>query len=274
MSNYIYLLQEREFINTKKNIYKLGKTKQENLQRFKQYPKGSQLLLQQVCDDCDVLEMQLIRDFKNKYIHRKDIGTEYFEGDFNEMIKDIQAKIAKTLLHNEDVNITIELLQSKIQALEKQKAEEQKAYRNTIEWNMEQLDDYFQKIENVVNTKMTTSKNNLLKHERIVSGELKLENELILHESVFKLNEISKCGLFHEEKMSIMKGKFSVIPRNHIIEYIYKILKCLFNFTKTIQNQNDNILSRLDKLEKENYDLKRNLGNRIHIDTHEDLISF
>jgi hypothetical protein len=60
MSNYIYLLQEREFITTKQNIYKLGKTKQENLQRFKQYPKGSKLLLQQVCDGCDILETELI----------------------------------------------------------------------------------------------------------------------------------------------------------------------------------------------------------------------
>jgi len=35
MIGYIYLLQEREFIKTKENIYKLGKTKQENLKRIK-----------------------------------------------------------------------------------------------------------------------------------------------------------------------------------------------------------------------------------------------
>ena len=62
MSEYIYLLQEREFINAKQNIYKLGKTKQENLQRFKQYPKGSKLILQQICHDCDILETQLIKE--------------------------------------------------------------------------------------------------------------------------------------------------------------------------------------------------------------------
>jgi len=104
MSNYIYLLQEREFITTKQNIYKLGKTKQENLQRFKQYPKGSKLILQQVCDDCDILETQLIRDFKNKYIHRKDIGNEYFEGDYNEMVKDIHNKITNNVVSNEDTD--------------------------------------------------------------------------------------------------------------------------------------------------------------------------
>ena len=104
MHNSIYLLQEREFINSNKNIYKIGRTKQANIQRFNQYPKGSKLLLHIICDDCDILETELIRDFKNKYIHRKDIGNEYFEGDYKEMIKDIYNKI--TNCENiEDLNI-------------------------------------------------------------------------------------------------------------------------------------------------------------------------
>ena len=41
MTNYIYLLQEREFIKTKENVYKIGMTKKENHKRFNQYPKGS-----------------------------------------------------------------------------------------------------------------------------------------------------------------------------------------------------------------------------------------
>ena len=47
--NYIYLLQEREFIKTKEHIYKVGMTKQENHERFNQYPKGSILLFQMIC---------------------------------------------------------------------------------------------------------------------------------------------------------------------------------------------------------------------------------
>ncbi len=37
---YIYLIQEREFINSKQPIYKIGRTKQNNYKRFEQYPKG------------------------------------------------------------------------------------------------------------------------------------------------------------------------------------------------------------------------------------------
>lgn len=100
MAGYIYLLQEREFITPNQNVYKMGKTKQENLQRFKQYPKGSKLLLQHICNDCDMLEKKLISDFKNKYKHRKDLGNEYFEGNYNDMIKDIHNKITNYVIHN------------------------------------------------------------------------------------------------------------------------------------------------------------------------------
>lgn len=88
-SNYIYLLQEREFTKTKESIYKIGKTTQPNITRFSQYPRGSILLLQLICIDCNITEKNIITAFKQKYIHRKDIGYEYFEGDYIDMIQSI-----------------------------------------------------------------------------------------------------------------------------------------------------------------------------------------
>ena len=85
MIGYIYLLQEREFISLNKEIYKLGKTKQENLKRLKQYSKGSELIIQLQCENCDIAEKNLIIIFKQKFIQRTDIGTEYFEGDKDKM---------------------------------------------------------------------------------------------------------------------------------------------------------------------------------------------
>ena len=87
--NYIYLLQEREFIKTNENIYKLGKTKQENLKRLYNYPNGTQLIIQMICNDCDIIERQLLNIFTDKYIIQKDIGNEYFKGNYNDMIADI-----------------------------------------------------------------------------------------------------------------------------------------------------------------------------------------
>jgi len=86
MIGYIYLLQERAFIKTKENIYKLGKTKQENLKRIQNYPNGTKLIIQLECENCDINEKNLIIIFKQKFMQRIDIGTEYFEGDKYEMI--------------------------------------------------------------------------------------------------------------------------------------------------------------------------------------------
>ena len=86
MIGYIYLLQEREFIKTKENIYKLGKSKQENLKQIQNYPNGTILIIQLVSENCDINEKNLIIIFKENFTQRTDIGTEYFEGDKYEMI--------------------------------------------------------------------------------------------------------------------------------------------------------------------------------------------
>ena len=88
-TEYIYLLQEREFIKTNESIYKIGKSKQENLKRICNYPNGTKLLFQTICHNCDILEKKIINIFKNKYELQKNIGLEYFKGNYKEMIKDI-----------------------------------------------------------------------------------------------------------------------------------------------------------------------------------------
>lgn len=93
MPQYIYLLQEREFIKTHEPIYKVGMTKQDNHARFKQYPKGSVLLFQMICTDCSNTEKQILKSFRKQFSARKDIGAEYFEGKYNDMIDVIYSTI-------------------------------------------------------------------------------------------------------------------------------------------------------------------------------------
>lgn len=85
---HIYLLQPREFLKT--NVYKLGKTKQDGLKRAAQYPKGSLLILHKSCENCDVAEKQLLDIFRNEFVSRIDIGSEYFVGDKSEMVITIE----------------------------------------------------------------------------------------------------------------------------------------------------------------------------------------
>jgi hypothetical protein len=96
--NYIYLLQEREFIKTNESIYKIGRTKQEHNKRLNQYPKGSILLVQIICSNCVIMEKKIITFFKEKYKHRKDIGNEYFEGNSKDMIQEIN-----NIINNEQI---------------------------------------------------------------------------------------------------------------------------------------------------------------------------
>jgi len=105
MPEYIYLLKEREFIKTKENIYKVGMTKKENLKRFNQYPKNSILLFQMICNNCKNMENFIIKKFKETFKQRKDIGNEYFEGEYKLMIDIIYLTIKNELnIHKEIIN--------------------------------------------------------------------------------------------------------------------------------------------------------------------------
>jgi hypothetical protein len=100
IDSYIYLIQEREFIKTKEPIYKIGKSRQEPMKRINQYPKGSICLLHIICKDCDKIETELINIFKKKYEQMKEVGNEYFKGNFYDMIDDIYTYIKDEGLKN------------------------------------------------------------------------------------------------------------------------------------------------------------------------------
>lgn len=102
MTEYIYLLQEREFIKTNEPIYKIGKSKQENLKRICNYPNGTRLIFQVICTGCDNIEKQLINIFKDKYEIQRDIGNEYFKGDYTLMIYDIYHHIYQNTKKTQD----------------------------------------------------------------------------------------------------------------------------------------------------------------------------
>jgi hypothetical protein len=103
MTQYIYLLQEREFIKTKEYVYKVGMTKKENHKRFNKYPKSSVLLFQMICDNCNKMEKLVLKKFKETFKPRKDIGNEYFEGDYKDMIDIIYLTIKNNNSVEDDI---------------------------------------------------------------------------------------------------------------------------------------------------------------------------
>jgi hypothetical protein len=86
MNHYIYIIQLREFINQNLDVYKIGKT-QNVQQRKRQYPKNSKLILSIEVDDMHESENHLKHIFKKRFKQCKDYGTEYFEGNIEDMTK-------------------------------------------------------------------------------------------------------------------------------------------------------------------------------------------
>jgi len=81
----IYLLQEREFMTTSQNIYKVGMTSKPHLSRFVKYPKGSKIIYIITCENHELAEKIVLRKFKEEFTQMTLIGREYFKGSHEEM---------------------------------------------------------------------------------------------------------------------------------------------------------------------------------------------
>jgi hypothetical protein len=148
--------------------------------------------------------------------------------------------------------------------LEKQKKAEEEAYRDTIDWNMEQLDKYVDSTE----TKIKELAINKIKQYHLEDDKLNLD----FYTS--SISDIIRSNLYSSGRITIYKStenlnlKHHLIRfesgegyhlqyiRQHIFEFIYKILKHLFTSNKKLSNDYDNVISRLNKLEEENRQLK------------------
>jgi hypothetical protein len=83
---HIYIIHTREFYESNRNIYKIGRTSDIN-RRFKEYPKGSKLLFNIVVKNMNLVESKLIKELSDKMQRKLEYGNEYFEGSINEIIE-------------------------------------------------------------------------------------------------------------------------------------------------------------------------------------------
>lgn len=162
MTQYIYLLQTREFVNSKEPIYKIGKTTKLNFTRFNQYPQGSVLLFQSSCFDCNKLEREIIQLFKSKYKVRRSIGRESFEGNPHEMIKDFcdfiknEKNVIKNIIGEEVVKdimeevvetiVVDEKVEEGVEDIANDIVEAQNIQRTTIDKNIDANENVFDNV--------------------------------------------------------------------------------------------------------------------------------
>jgi hypothetical protein len=88
MTTYLYLIQEKEFIDNKLDIYRVGKIILPSLDMSIDFPIDCKLIIQLHCDN-DINKKNIYNLFKEKYIQFDKNGCRYFYGDVNSMKIDL-----------------------------------------------------------------------------------------------------------------------------------------------------------------------------------------
>lgn len=99
---YIYLIREREFVNTKEKIYKVGRTDSYDVRsRLKSYPADSEVIFFINVDNSKEIEKRLLKEFDKYFENLPKIGREYYRGNKDQMvhviISDKELKDLKTM---------------------------------------------------------------------------------------------------------------------------------------------------------------------------------
>ena len=97
-SGFAYIIREREFLRMNENVFKVGKC-EDIVKRFKNYPNGSELVKYYKTSDRHAFEKLFLMELKNSNIkHRKDVGSEYFEGDISVILGILESVVKKELV--------------------------------------------------------------------------------------------------------------------------------------------------------------------------------
>ena len=193
----IYLIIEREFVNSGKNIYKIGRTNQPFPRRYSQYPNDSHMILHMACNNCVKLEKIIKKKFKKKFNHRKDIGEEYFEGSRWEML-DIIYDAVKNDTDKIENEIEDEIKQEKAEKKRIKKEAEKERIKKEAEKETEQENIILHFIENniILNSKTLYNSTELyeLFNEKIINDiPQKKFSQVIQNISGIKKKRTNKC---------------------------------------------------------------------------------
>jgi hypothetical protein len=102
---WLYLLQRSDYRKHHEPIYKIGRTNDFN-RRINEYPAYSQIIAVYPVDNDKKCERELIKEFKNEFEFRNDIGHEYFEEDERDIISVFNDYVSENLPNREeDVNM-------------------------------------------------------------------------------------------------------------------------------------------------------------------------
>jgi len=219
----VYIMHTRECLNANLPIYKIGRS--HNLgKRIKQYPSGSNIICVMPCKTSIICEQLLIEIFKTKFIHKKNYGNEYFEGDYEVMVQTIIDTLF-TYKNNILENFKILKEEKKLKQLEKNK-EKQKNKEKDKDKDKEQ------------DTKIEVETKDI--EQQKINDKTTIQDVQINKTSSIK-NYLScpKCKITFKYK-SLLKTHFSkayhcILSKEEIDKFfnidMYKCINCKKHFT-------------------------------------------
>ena len=90
MPELVYILKLREHIRHPEDIFKVGRTTKPMSHRLAGYPKGAIVMKSFSCYHSIKAEKNLLEAFRDRFTPAIDYGSEYFRGNFHEMLKLMQ----------------------------------------------------------------------------------------------------------------------------------------------------------------------------------------
>ena len=116
---YIYVIEEREFVKTGEFIYKVGISAR-IIKRMAEYPLGSHVHMVAKVNDAVKAEKEILQLLKkyNTIIQRKDVGTEYFQGDICTIISVISQVVIMLQGDYADIPLQYDVFDHDIEAEE------------------------------------------------------------------------------------------------------------------------------------------------------------
>jgi hypothetical protein len=250
----IYLIQEREFIKCNENVYTLGRS--HNLgERIKYYPKESKLLLIILCKDSISVEKELIKILTKKFKLCSVYGSEYFQGNLNSIIKNIETyfKTVKSLfckiINNTTNNFKInDIIQNNNTIIKK-------TYPIQVKYNKVNEENSDNECKDNTDSKVIDDNEVIDDSDVTYDSEDEVDNNdnIINYVQEFKSNR----GMIHCCKYCNFKTSYSTNYRVHISSKKHKnnILK-----QKTIISSSKNINTNLlEKVIQQNEELKKEI---------------
>ena len=95
MSEYIFIVHVREFFRLNENTYTVGRTSGTVKTRLRKYPRGSKLLFSIKVNDANKIKVIIKNTFDNKFKKKPVYGNDYYNGNINCMINEIQDIVEK-----------------------------------------------------------------------------------------------------------------------------------------------------------------------------------